>query len=458
MLQYMLKHRIDPSAIYSQENRKRFLVAATLSVVAIALLDAATPGVPLGFLYFFPILLIAGFVSRKTLVIVSLVCGILTGEYSDYRLVEALSVSLTAFAGFTGTGFLVSEILRSRQLVVEHEEEVRGLVETSPLAIVTIGSNGRIRLSNEAAQKLFAPGDAPITGQPIAEFLPILQPVVQQHRSIVFRTELRCHGKRKNGETFLAGVWFSTSGSALNPLLAAIVVDLSQDLRDREDQSLEYLLTNAKILLGAMAHEIRNVCGAVLVTYRNLSRLQNLQENEDFRTLGTLVEGLKTLSAMELRSSDKGPTSVDLSAVLEEFRIVIEPTYRESGMKIYWSLKGNLPLISGDHYGLLQVFLNLAKNSHRAMEHTERKQLKVIALVEQNSVVVRFEDTGIGIAHPESLFRPFQSGSASTGLGLYVSRAILKSFGADIIYEPRPEGCCFAVVLPQVCLPEVLNA
>jgi len=454
MLQF--KHRIDPSAIYSQENRKRFLAAGALSVVSIALLDAVTPGIPLGFLYFFPVLLIAGFVSRKTLVIVSLACGVLTGKYSDYRLAEALSVSLTAFAGFTGTGFLVSEILRSRQLVVEHEKEVRGLVATSPLAIVTIGSNGRIRLANEAAQKLFAPGEAPIVGQPIAEFLPSLQPMVQ-HRPTVFRTELRCHGKRKNGETFLAGVWFSTSGSALNPLLAAIVVDLSQDLRDREDQSLEYLLTNAKILLGAMAHEIRNVCGAVLVTYGNLSRLQGLQENEDFRTLGTLVEGLKTLAAMELRSSDKDPTPVDLSSVLEEFRIVVEPTYRESGMKILWALNGKLPAIAGDHYGLLQVFLNLARNSHRAMEQTEQKQLKVSARVEQNAVVVRFEDTGIGVTDPEKLFRPFQSGAASTGLGLYVSRAILKSFGAEIIYESRSEGCCFAVVLQRVLLPEVMN-
>ena len=86
-----------------------------------------------------------------------------------------------------------------------------------------------------------------------------------------------------------------------------------------------------------MAHEIRNVCGAVLVTYRNLSRLEELKENEDFRTLGSLVEGLKTLSAMELRSSDEDLTAVDLFSVLEEFRIVIEPTYRESGMKILWS-------------------------------------------------------------------------------------------------------------------------
>jgi PAS domain S-box-containing protein len=458
MLQYMLEHRIDPSNIYSQNNRKRFLTLAALSVVAIAFLYAVTPHVPLGFLYLFPILLIAGFVSRKMFVFVALVCGLLAGEYSDYPLGEALSFSLMAFIGFMGTGFLVSEILRSRQLVVEHEEELRGLVESSPLAIITIDASGCIRLANRAAQNLFAPEDTPIPGQPIAEFLPSLQQVVQQHQSPTFSTELRCHGKRKNGETFLAEVWFSTSGSVHTPLLAAIVVDLSQDLRNREDLSLEHLLTNARILLGAMAHEIRNVCGAVLVTYRNLSRLPGLKENEDFRALGTLVEGLKMLSAIELRSSDKGPSSVELSSVLDEFRIVIEPTYRESGMKILWSIEGDLPLVAGDQYGLLQVFLNLAKNSHTAMEGTERKQLKVIACVEQNSVVVRFEDTGVGIAHPENLFRPFQSGAVSTGLGLYVSRAILKSFGAEINYEPRSGGCCFAVLLQRVFLTEVLNA
>jgi K+-sensing histidine kinase KdpD len=81
----------------------------------------------------------------------------------------------------------------------------------------------------------------------------------------------------------------------------------------------------------------------------------------------------------------------------------------------------------------------------------------VTACVEKNSVIVRFEDTGTGIAHPEKLFHPFQPGAASTGLGLYVSRAILKSFGAEIVYEPASEGCCFAVVLQPLPLPEALN-
>jgi PAS domain S-box-containing protein len=458
MLQNILTARINPSAIYSRENRKRFLTAAALSVVAIALIDSVTPNVPLGFLYLFPILLIAGFVSRKVLVLVALVCGFLAGEYSDYRFGEALSFSVMAFLGFTGTGFLVSEIIRSRQLVVEHEEELRGLIESSPVAIITIDPSGHIRLANGAAQNLFAPGDAAITGQSIVAFVPSLLTAAQQNRSATFRTELRCQGKRKNGETFPAGIWFSTSGPAHNPFLAAIVVDLSQDLRDREDLNLEHLITNAKILLGAMSHEIRNVCGAVMVTYENLSRLTGLSKNEDFRILGTLVEGLRTLSGMELRSSDEPLASVDLASVLNELRIIIEPAFQESSIRIQWCVDGGHPRVAADPHGLLQVFLNLAKNSQRAMEQTERRQLKVSASVGPSSVVVRFEDSGTGVAHPENLFRAFQNDAASTGLGLYVSRAILKSFGGEIRYEPRPEGCCFAVALQRFPLEEAQNA
>ena len=37
----------------------------------------------------------------------------------------------------------------------------------------------------------------------------------------------------------------------------------------------------------------------------------------------------------------------------------------------------------------------------------------------------------------------------STGLGLYVSRALVKSFGGDLLYEPIAGGACFTVVLPR---------
>ena len=85
----------------------------------------------------------------------------------------------------------------------------------------------------------------------------------------------------------------------------------------------------------------------------------------------------------------------------------------------------------------MQVFLNLTKNSERAMEDQERKELTVVARSEGLGVAIRFRDTGGGVAHPERLFHPFQLEAHSTGLGLYLSRAFMRSFKGDLHYRTR---------------------
>ena len=454
------------SSIYSEGNRKRFLVAALILIVVIAVVDWQTkPFISIGFLYLFPILLVAGFLRRWQIIFVALICAVLQELFSELPSNEAITRLLMASAGFVGTGLFVSEIIRNRQVTLNHlkevetqiglrkeiEEQLQVLVESSPVAIVTIDSTGLVLLANEASQSLLAPDDTTIVGQPIGEFLPALEAAVQTQRSRQFRTELRCRGKRKNGEAFLAAVWFSTYATPRGPRLAAIIVDLSEDLRDREDLSLDHLLKNTAILMSAIAHEIRNLSGAVLVVYKNLSRLPGLQSNEDFRALGTLIEGLGKLSAMELRPVvDRHLTAIELSSVLDELRVLLEPSYRDAGIKVVWHLQDGLPLVTGDRYGLAQVFLNLSLNSHRAMEATVEKQLTISAAVETDSVVIRFEDTGVGVSTPENLFKPFQQRADANGLGLYVSRAILRSFGGELLFEPRTEGCCFAVSLTRI--------
>ena len=155
------------------------------------------------------------------------------------------------------------------------------------------------------------------------------------------------------------------------------------------------------------------------------------------------------MSALELGSSaSQNGEVVELRSVLDEFRILIETTYHESKIEMQWDVQESLPLVWADRYGLIQVFLNLAKNSRRAMASSGMKRLRIAAREEEGTVIIRFEDTGSGVASPENLFRPFQRGAESSGLGLYVSRAIMRSFGGELSYEPRSEGCCFAVVLP----------
>ena len=454
----------DPLSVYAPVNRTRLIVVAGLLISAIAVVDWATkPYISLGFLYLFPIMILGGFLSRTQILGVALVCAVLQEAFSNLPENEAVVRLLFSSAGFVGTGLFISEVIRNRRIAMTHveelesqiklrkdaEEQLRFLVESSPAAIVTIDSGGNVLLANEAAQQLLTPEGKPLQGQEINSYLPALQTVLKTQPRRVFRTALQCTGQRSAGEVFLAGVWFSTYTTISGPRLAAIIVDLSDDLRNREDLSLDHLLKNTRILMGAVAHEIRNLCGAVLVVHKNLSRVKELQSNEDFRALGGLIQSLERVSALELGSTaPQNGEVVELRSVLDEFRILIETAYHESTIGVQWDIEESLPLVWADRYGLMQVFLNLSKNSQRAMTSTGKKQLRISAREEKGTVVIRFEDTGTGIASPENLFRPFLRGAESTGLGLYVSRAILRSFGGELGYEPRSEGCCFAVALP----------
>jgi two-component system, LuxR family, sensor kinase FixL len=454
----------DPlSLIYAPANRTKLLVVAALFGALIAAVDWWTePYISLGFLYLFPIMIVGGFVSRTAIVAIAMLCALL--DFSSFPKNETPVHLLFSSAGFIGTGLFISELIRNRRIAArkhldelgdqmklrrDAEEQLQILVESSPAAIVTIDLGGKILLANEAAQQLLAPHADALQGQAITAYLPALQTVIKTQDSRVFRTALQCRGRRSNGEAFLAGIWFSTYTTISGPRLAAIVVDLSEDLRNREDLSLDHLLKNSRILMAAVAHEVRNLCSAMMVVHKNLSTITELRGNEDFKALSTLIQSLEKVSTMELRPSPlQNASAVDLTSVLDEFRVIIDTAYRESEMEVEWAVPEALPLVWADRYGLIQVFLNLAKNSQRAMQATEKKRLGVtVASQGDDTVVIRFEDTGTGIVSPENLFRPFQSGADSTGIGLYMSRAIMRSFGGELAYEPRTRGCCFAIVL-----------
>jgi two-component system sensor kinase FixL len=434
-------------AIYAESNRRKNLLIAAFLIVAIAMLAA-------------------GFLRRWQIVGVALLCSALQELFSGLPMTPAVIPRLAMVtAGYIGTGFFFSELASKRRLAAQHvdalerevrlrrdaEQQLEALIESSPAAIVTLDSEGHIERSNQAAQQLLARDAQPLRAQSISRFLPALHTIAQTYQSRVFRTALQCQGRRHDGEVFMAGIWFSTFSTVSGPRLAAIIVDLSEDIREREQLGLDQLLKNARIVMGAISHEVRNLCGAISVVHRNLSHVPLLSNNRDFQALGTLVEGLEKLASLDVRpSAGDNVTAVEIPSVLDELRLLIEPSFQEAGARILWRVESNLPPVSADRYGLMQVFLNLAKNSERALENSEPKRLTISAVVENGTVVIRFEDTGHGVAAPEKLFQPFQTNAAATGLGLYVSRAILRTFRGDLHYEPRDRGASFAVLLVPV--------
>jgi len=104
-------------------------------------------------------------------------------------------------------------------------------------------------------------------------------------------------------------------------------------------------------------------------------------------------------------------------------------------------------MVCGEHHGLLQVFLNVIRNSIRALESAERKSIEIRTSADDDSVLVKVSDSGPGVQNPERLFQPFQTGADAVGLGLFVSRAIVRASSGELYHLAGGPGCTMCVRL-----------
>lgn len=456
---------------YAPERRTRSLTFAFSAIGVIAVIDyLVKPNIGLGWLYFFPLLVAAGFLSRVQIVVVALTCAGLREAFSPFHHnIETIPRSAMVWLAFSGVGLFMREVVLNRHQAVDHmaqlksemylrEQEVRrredaerqleALVESSPAAIVTTDENGTIELSNEAAGKLLRATE-PLPGKNIGRFIPDA-PVIQSKLSetSTMRTAVECRGVREDGQFFLGQLWMSRFSTHKGPRLAVIISDASEQLRDREEVGLEQSLANSRILVSAVSHEMRNLSSAVAIAHTNLARIPDLEKNSDFASLGKMIDGLRTLASAELmpvtRAAQEG---LQLKTVFDDLRIVLQTGAEESGVQICWQVPDDLPRVRADRQGLFQVFLNLSHNSFRAMHDCNDRALTIRATAQNGTVTIAFRDTGPGVAKPEELFKMFHSGSNSSGIGLYISRAILRSYGGDLRFEATSSGACFDIEL-----------
>jgi PAS domain S-box-containing protein len=392
-------------------------------------------------------LMVGGRLSRWQIAAVAGICTGLSEAFDPFPWAAPVGIPrlILTFVAFLVAGLYVFEAARRQ----EAEEQFEVLVATSPATIFTLDTAGRVLLANDAAHCLLGVEPGELQGQSITRYFPALTTVPPlTGNAPFFRTSMECHGCRRNGEAFLARISFSTYRTALGPRLAAVVFDASEELRDREEFSLQQLLSGSRILVGAVCHEIRNLCGAIRVVHARLSRTATMEHQDDLRTLATLVEALGRMAGMELnQGAQPAVLPIDLASVLEDLRIVIEPAFREDGTILHWEVPQAVPYVWADRHALLQVLLNLTKNSQRAMQESAQRHLTIRVIVEDSRVAIRILDTGPGVAEPQRLFQPFQEGAEATGLGLYLSRAFLRAFDGDVIFEPHSAGCCFAIML-----------
>jgi len=440
---------------------------AFVLIAVIALIDWRVDApIAFGFLYLFPVLLVGTVWPRWQVLATAFVCMLLADLFDPFRFTFSIALpqDILVFTSLAGTGLFAFEVTLSRRREMETlrrvekevaarreaEEQLEFLIDSSPVAILTMTADCLISRANLAAHRLFGVDPGSLAGRSIRTYVPALGrvPFIGETPQ-AFRTEMQCRGERADGDVFLANVFFSTYQTATGPRLAALVVDASEELREREEASLEQLMAGSRILVGAVSHEVRNVCGAIGIIHENLVRNGTLKGNKDFEALGSLVETLNKIASLELKQSASHSQidGIDLAETLVDLRIVLEPVCQEAGIAVHWYVPDDLPPVWADRHTLLQALLNLTKNSQRALENMEGKKIDITVAVKGPQVSIRITDSGPGIRSTDKLFQPFQKGAESTGLGLFLSRAFVRSFHGDLRHDPSLPGCSFVIEL-----------
>ena len=451
----------------SWNDRLLVVVLAATGTLLLAWADRHThQTVPLALIYLFPMALVST-VARRWEVLLAAVLCMAMAEYSDafvWNRTQGVARDILYLIAFAAEGMYITEMLSRRRVQRVHvdlltqevaarkeaEEQLQLLIDCSSVAIITTDQTGRIVQANAAACRLFtSEGQQPAQLEgPLGALLPALSriPMLADGPKSM-RTMLQCQGFRSNREPFAADVWFSTYQTPKGGRMTAVVADVSEEFRNREESNLEQVLHGSRLVVGAMAHEMRNVCGAIeLVCERIDTRNPSTNASEDIKALRQLTGTLERMTTVELSQMKRSPTALRLQQVIDELRIIFADSAEESPIEMIWGDAEDFPPVWADHQGLLQVFLNLLRNAQSALGSTASARIEIEIQRKSSTVEVQITDNGPGVADPEYLFRRLRE-SHVQGLGLYLSRAMVMSFRGDLRYEAARPGARFIVEL-----------
>jgi two-component system NtrC family sensor kinase len=143
---------------------------------------------------------------------------------------------------------------------------------------------------------------------------------------------------------------------------------------------------------------------------------------------------------------------VKMNELIEGILLVMEKQMKESNVKVETSFDDEIPEVMASTNQMRQVMLNLIKNAKEAMP--KGGTLSVRTNREDNSVLIRVQDTGVGIPEEirDKIFEAFfttKQKVKGVGLGLSVCYGIIKDHGGEIRVESEEgKGTTFTVRLP----------
>jgi PAS domain S-box-containing protein len=372
---------------------------------------------------------------------------------------RVMGLGLAVVAALLAMAYAVSpSIARSRVSRQERERAERVLAHVGD-GVFLVDRDGVIRLWNTAAEAITGlradaicdrPADETIPGWPaVAARVPVARrPGEADDASSAETVPLEIDGRE---------VWLSIVGVTLADGTVYAFRDVTRERR-LEDLRAQFVAT--------ISHELRtplaSLHGAAMTL---LEREQELTEQTRQELLDMIAAQSKRLAALV--------EEILLTGQLDSgsLRVVTEPFDAE---ELVWtaaaaarlrlsddttidvSIPAVLPKVAGDAERTRQVLTNLVDNAIKYSPEGGRIELGVEAGGGYARFTVRDEGLGIPLGEQKRIFEKFyrldpdqRRGIGGSGLGLYISRELVRSMNGRIWVESDPgQGAAFTFELP----------
>jgi len=210
-------------------------------------------------------------------------------------------------------------------------------------------------------------------------------------------------------------------------------------------------------IAAGIAHEVGNPLTAISSLVQVIQRTSTDGfANEKLDLINSQINRIARI-IRELVDFSRPSTHVvkptNINSIIKEALNIVQYGKKVKDITFTLELDEQLPEIAAVPDQIVQVFINILMNAVDSLDG-RHGEITVRSLKSEQKVEVIIKDTGKGIESSalEKIFEPFYTTKTTgqgTGLGLWVSYGIVKSFGGDVFVESIPEqGSIFTVSFP----------
>jgi PAS domain S-box-containing protein len=380
------------------------------------------------------------------------------GEYTSEQL-ELLDGLVVQMAASVRNARLQRERLRleaaeaaARAVAAEREQAVQ-VLDAVGEGIFFVDRESVIRVWNRAAEVATGLGAEQVTGRSVAD-------AFEDWDAVGDQIEVVDRGVAARAVTLPLAV----AGRELWLSFVAVRAAEGVVYAFRDDTDERLLEAEKSDLIATISHELRTPMAAVYGAAQTLLRPDIDPASEQGRRLLEMIASqsarLSSITEEVLLASrlDRGDVAIERAHidVAELVRATAEAMRHRDSSTIAVDVPPDVPAAAGDSARLQQVLVNLLDNAVKYGGDSP-----VTVRVEDGDAVVRIcvADDGPGIlpAEQERIFEKFYRsdphvthGPSGTGLGLYISRELVRRMGGRLDVRSAPgAGATFVVDLPR---------